>query len=240
MRKHQFERVRFELQQRQVEVLNVEQTSEGFVTVTFTGPLLAQFNSLSFDDHIKFIFTNSQGESVRRDYTPRSFDNTKRELSIEFALHAHGDAADWARRARPGDQAIIAGPKGSMIIPHDFDWHLLIADASSLPAVARRLEELPADATVIALIQIEHDSDRRALHHSSASVIRWVDSHQRLLEMVKEMPLPEGEGFSWIAGEHHFVLQARDWLLEQGQPKELIKAAAYWKKGETDFHERIE
>lgn len=239
MREHPFERVRFELQQRPVEVLKVEPTSEGFVTVTFTGPLLAQFNSLSFDDHIKFIFTNRRGETIRRDYTPRSFDNAKQVLAIEFALHAHGAASDWARNAKPGDQAVIAGPKGSMIIPQDFDWHLLVADSSSLPALARRLEELPLNAEVIALIQIEHSSDRRQFYASANRTIRWVYSPQDLVDMVKEMQLPDGEGFSWVAGEHAFALQVRDILLDQGQPQELIKAAAYWKKGATDFHEKI-
>ena len=239
MREHPFERVRFELQQRPVEVLNVEPTSEGFVTVTFTGPLLAQFNSLSFDDHIKFIFTNRRGETIRRDYTPRSFDNAKQVLAIEFALHAQGDASEWARMAKPGDRAMIAGPKGSMIIPQDFDWHLLVADSSSLPALARRLEELPLKTEVIALIQIEHSTDRRQFDASASRTIRWVYSPEDLVDMVKEMQLPDGEGFSWVAGEHAFALQVRDILLEQGQPKELIKAAAYWKKGATDFHEKI-
>jgi len=239
IKEHQFERVRFELQQRPVEVLKVDHTSEGFVTVTFTGPLLAQFNSLSFDDHIKFIFTNSKGETVRRDYTPRSFDTASRELAIEFALHAHGDASDWARNAKPGDQAIIDGPKGSRIIPKDFDWHLLIADSSSLPAVARRLEELPTDTRVIALIQVEHDSDRRDFGHVSTRDIRWANSHQALIDMVRAIPLPDGDGFSWVAGEHSFALQVRELLIERGQATELMKAAAYWKKGTTNFHEKI-
>jgi NADPH-dependent ferric siderophore reductase len=239
MEKYQFERVRFELQQRPVEVLKVDHVSEGFVTVTFTGPALAQFNSLSFDDHIKFIFTNSSGETLRRDYTPRAFDIKRQELVIEFALHEHGDASDWARNAKPGDQAIIAGPKGSRIIPQNFDWHLLVADSSSLPALARRLDELPIEAKVIALIQIEHESDRREFSLSETRIVRWVDSHQNLIDMVKEMPLPDGEGFSWVAGEHTLALQVRDVLLQHGQPKEFMKAAAYWKKGEANFHEKI-
>ncbi|WP_232410915.1 siderophore-interacting protein [Methylophilus sp. 5] len=239
MREHLFERVRFELQQRPVDVLKVEQTSEGFVTVTFTGPLLAQFNSLSFDDHIKFIFTNSNGETIRRDYTPRSFNNAKQELSIEFALHAQGDASDWARNAKPGDQAVIAGPKGSMIIPHSFDWHLLVADSSSLPALARRMDELPLATHVIALIHVEHESDQRAFAQYAGRTVQWFDSHQRLIDTVSTLQLPAGEGFSWVAGEHTFALQVRDILLEQGQPKERMKAAAYWKQGTVDFHEKI-
>jgi NADPH-dependent ferric siderophore reductase len=239
MKERNFARVRFELQQRPVVVSRVEQISEGFISIVFNGPLLAQFNSLSFDDHIKFIFTNAAGETVRRDYTPRSFDTATQELSIEFALHAHGEASDWARNARPGDSAVIAGPKGSMVIPGDFDWHLLIADSSSLPALARRLAELPADATVIAMIQVEYDSDRRQFATSGSQHISWGQTHQEILGQLAALALPAGEGFSWVAGEHAFALRAREILLEKGQPQTLMKAAAYWKKGAANFHEKI-
>ncbi|MFD1121404.1 siderophore-interacting protein [Methylophilus flavus] len=239
MKKRHFERVRFELQQRSVVVSRVERTSEGFITIVFTGPLLAQFNSLSFDDHIKFIFTNAAGETVRRDYTPRSFNTATQELAIEFALHAHGDASDWAKNAKLGDSAVIAGPKGSMVIPRDFDWHLLIADSSSLPALARRLEELPVDAQMMAFIQVEHVNDRRKFETLNSQVITWVETHQEVVTLVEGLALPAGEGFSWVAGEHAFALQVRDILLEKGQAKELMKAAAYWKKGAANFHEKI-
>jgi NADPH-dependent ferric siderophore reductase len=33
----------------------------------------------------------------------------------------------------------------------DLDWHLLVGDATALPAIARRLSELPASATVFAI-----------------------------------------------------------------------------------------
>jgi NADPH-dependent ferric siderophore reductase len=35
-----------------------------------------------------------------------------------------------------------------MIIPAQQDWHLLVGDASSLPAIRRRLAELPPSAHV--------------------------------------------------------------------------------------------
>ncbi|MGP1718047.1 MAG: siderophore-interacting protein [Methylophilus sp.] len=239
MKERNFERVRFELQQRPVVVSRVEKTSEGFITIVFTGPLLAQFNSLSFDDHIKFIFTNVAGETVRRDYTPRSFNTATQELTIEFALHAHGDASDWAKNARPGDSAVIAGPKGSMVIPQDFDWHLLVADSSSLPALARRIDELPKEAHVIAVIQVDDESDRRRFETASNRQITWVETHQQAIGLIEALELPAGEGFSWVAGEHVFALQARDILLQKGQAKEHMKAAAYWKKGAANFHEKI-
>lgn len=42
---------------------------------------------------------------------------------------------------------------------------------------------------------------------------------------------------AWVV--HTFALQARDILIDHGQSKDLMKAAAYWKKGAANFHERI-
>src|SRR3954470_3621218 len=97
------ERVRHELKRRELEVLRVEQLGAGFVSVTFAGESLSDFVSASFDDHVKFMV----GEEVRRDYTPRRFDTAAGELTIEFALHGHGAASEWARSARPGDRVVV-------------------------------------------------------------------------------------------------------------------------------------
>ncbi|ADQ85745.1 siderophore-interacting protein [Methylovorus sp. MP688] len=234
-----FEKVRFPIEFREVVVSRVEKPTPGFVAVTFAGESLAGFNSLSFDDHIKFIFTNQHGERVRRDYTPRSFSAGDSTLTIEFAMHADGDAAYWAALAKPGDQATIAGPKGSMIIPKNLDWHVLIGDASSLPAIARRLEELPEDAHTIALIQIGQAEDRRQLKQPAGAIIKWPETPAMLNEMLEALAWPEGEGFVWAAGEHSSMLEVRSRLLALGLPKERMKVAAYWKKGARDFHEKI-
>ena len=67
------QRVRHELRLREVKVAHVERLSPNSISVRFTGEALANFISLSFDDHVKFMFTDSDGEAVRRDYTPRIF-----------------------------------------------------------------------------------------------------------------------------------------------------------------------
>ena len=68
---------------------------------------------------------------------------------IEFALHGEGPAAEWAAQAAAGHTLAIGGPKGSLIVPLDYDWHLLVGDETAFPAVARRLEQLPAGAKAI-------------------------------------------------------------------------------------------
>lgn len=233
------ERVRHELQIRDVTVRRISTISPNLLAITFGGETLAGFPSRSFDDHIKFVFTGRDGQQVRRDYTPRHFDAARLELTLEFALHDGGEASDWARGASVGDAAVIAGPKGSMVIPMDYDWHLLAGDLTALPAVHRRLEELPAGSRVQVLMLAPDAADHRPLSPRAEVAVQWVSSPEAWLAALAETTRPEGEGFVWCAGEAHLMAQARELLLPR-HPREAMRVAAYWKQGAADFHERLE
>lgn len=233
-------RVRHELRRRKIHVVDVTQLGESFVSVTFAGDELATFVSASFDDHIKFIFTDTDGETVHRDYTPRRFDPTTRELTIEFAMHGDGKAAAWAHEVSVGQQAIVGGPKGSMIVPIDYDWHLLAGDATALPAINRRLEELPASSRAFVVVQLENDSDRRTFDGIANPDVHWVRTCDELVTTLRALQLPAGEGFAWAAGEASMMGQVRTVLVEEKQhPKEAMRVAAYWRKGASDYHEDL-
>lgn len=236
------QRVRHELHRRDVEVVRVEPLGPHFVSVTFHAPSLAGFRSDSFDDHVKFMIDGpSPDEPVRRDYTPRRFDAARRELTIEFALHGDGPAADWARQAQVGQRAVIGGPRGSMIIPVDYDWHLLVGDDSALPAISRRLEELPAGTRAIVIAQAAEPAGQRELASAATVQAQWVDSGQATVQALRELQLPGGEGYAWCAGEAAVMAQLRNVLLaEKRHPKEAMKVAVYWKPGASDFHETLE
>jgi NADPH-dependent ferric siderophore reductase len=235
------ERVRFELRRRAVRVARVDRPTPGFARVVFAGDDLADFRSLSFDDHVKFMLPQDDGQPLMRDYTPRRFDAARRELTIEFALHGHGPASEWARQAVPGRTAVIGGPRGSMIVPMDYDWHLLAGDASALPAIARRLEELPAGVRARVLVEMPDAADRRPLPSAAELQVQWVAGGEAWLEALRAQPLPDGEGFAWCAGEARRMAQARDVLLEHHRhPREAMRVAAYWKHGAADFHERLD
>jgi NADPH-dependent ferric siderophore reductase len=235
------QRVRHELLRRDVEVVRIEAQGPNFLSITFQGESLDSFVSDSFDDHIKFMFPDAAGEMVRRDYTPRRFNRERRELTVEFALHGEGLASDWARSAVVGQRAVIGGPRGSMIVPMDYAWHLLVGDASALPAIHRRLEELPADTQAIAVIQVDEVADRRALTSAARLDLQWVTDAQQLVAAVRALDLPPGEGFVWCAGEASVMAELRALLLqEKSHPKEAMKVAAYWKPGASDFHENLD
>lgn len=232
---NRIQRVRHELKRRELQVVDVRHLTPDYVSVTFKGETLHDFVSSSYDDHVKFLIN----DEVRRDFTPRSYDNEKRELTIEFALHATGAASDWARQAAPGQSAMIGGPRGSMIIPMDYAWHVLAGDATALPAIRRRLEELPSGAQVQVLVA---GPEAAALSFDSAAQVtlqRFGDA-QALLAAIRAMALPAGEGFFWFAGEASVAAQVRDAVFgDKGHPREAARISAYWKQGASGHHEDL-
>jgi NADPH-dependent ferric siderophore reductase len=235
------QRVRHELRRRTLSVRRVETISPHVRSVTLGGEELADFVSLSFDDHVKLLLPVADGAPpVARDYTPRHFDAAARELTIEFALHGDGPAAAWAARAKAGQQLGIGGPRGSFIVPTDLDWHLLVGDDSALPAIARRLAELPAGATVWAIVQMANPADHRPLPSAANVRLQWVSDAAQCLAAVRALQLPGGEGFAWCAGEASSMAVLRRVLVnELGVDRHAVRAAAYWKRGAAAHHENM-
>ncbi|HAT32696.1 MAG TPA: NADPH-dependent ferric siderophore reductase [Janthinobacterium sp.] len=233
-------RVRHEIKLRELTVVRVVALGPHCRGITFSGPSLSDFDSASFDDHVKFILDAGGAEAVRRDYTPRHHDAAAAELTLEFALHGDGPVATWAAHAAPGQRAAIAGPRSSLVIPLDYDWHLLAGDESAMPAIARRLEELPAGARAFVIAQAADGADRRVFHSAAALELRWVDDDAALLAAVRALDLPGGEGYAWCAGEAAAMAALRRVLVEEkGVPRHAVRAAAYWKRGASAHHENL-
>ncbi|MCZ2497238.1 siderophore-interacting protein [Xylophilus sp. Kf1] len=225
------QRVRHDTVRRQLQVLRVDDISPSFRRVTLGGAELAGFVSASFDDHLKFIVDPDSDTPAMRDYTPRHHDPVAGELVLEFVRHGDGPAARWAEQVQPGDSATIAGPRGSAVVPTDFAWHLLVGDATALPAISRRLEELPAGCRAIAIVAVPRPEDRRRLDSRADLDLRWVEDDEALLAAVRALPLPPGDGYAWCAGEAHAAASLRSILVEEkGHDRYAISAAAYWKK----------
>ncbi len=232
-------RVRHELKRRALTVRRVEELSPHMRRVVLGGDDLADFVSASFDDHVK-VFFPAGGETAARDYTPRRHDRAARELVLDFALHGTGPAADWARQAQPGQPLLVGGPRGSFVVPLDFDWYLLAGDDTALPAVARRLEELPPGSQAIVRLQVDA-ADRPALRSQARVDLQWADDGEGLLESLRALALPAGHGYAWCAAEAGVAAAARRILVnDKGHDRRAIRAAAYWKRGTVAHHENLE
>ena len=241
-------RVSHEIKLRRLDVLRVVDITPRMRRITLGGPELAGFISLGSDDHIKLLFPQTAAErdalesptfSLKgdgpqppmRDYTPRRYDLDIGELDIDFVLHGDGPASTWAAQAAVGQRLYIGGPRGSMIVPDIFDSYLLIGDETALPAIGRRLEELPAGRKVLAVIEIENAEEQQTLRSAADVDVIWVVRGQdNLLEVVQNLTLPGGTLYSFVATETKLSRQVRRVLLDTHKVnEEFLKAVGYWR-----------
>lgn len=249
---HNITRLRHELKRRQINVKEAFYTTPNMLRIVFTGDALADFVSPGADDHVKLFFPTPTGDAEGRDYTPRAFDNAARTMTIDFAthegLHEAGPATSWAMNAKPGDMLQIGGPRGSTIISPSFDWWLLIGDETALPAIARRLEELPAGTKVKAILSVVSAADEQVFATKTQCEIVWLHrptvqaaNPGPLLDLLQATELPKGDGFIWIAAEGLVARAARDYLVTTRlHPLAWTKSSGYWLQGEADAHDKGE
>ena len=261
-------KVRHPLKARMLQVRRLTRLTPAMLRITLTGDDLDDFISGSFDDHVKLflpaspgdmpvlpeigpngpIFPPDQPRPLSRDYTPRRYDPVTKELDIDFVLHHAGPATSWAAQAVPGDYLGIAGPRGSFVIPIAYDWHLLVGDETAIPAISRRLAELPADKQAIVVVKSRKADARLELASACRTSIHWVvqdsDSDEAmdgLERTIRGLTLPAGEGYAWAAGEYTDIKRVRQYLVEElGLDKTRVRAASYWRKQAEATHVNFE
>jgi len=241
---------------RQLQVLRSERLTPHMQRIVVGGAELEGFESPSPDDHVKLFFPNADGAFVlpvlteqgprypeglapspARDYTPRHHDADAGELVLDFVLHGHGVASSWAARAQVGDALVVAGPRGSHLVADDYDAYVLIGDETALPAIARRLAELPEHAQAEVLIEIPEEADRQPLPSAAQVRVSWLErngfdaaSSTLLEDALVDFETPDGDAYYWIALESRRARMMRKFVEGHLQvPRDWIRATGYWK-----------
>ncbi len=250
------QRVRHPFRSRHVQLLKRETLTPSFVRLTLGGEALHDFKSDGFDDHVKLILPHEDLErpnlpkivdgkphteeprSITRDYTPLNFDPVNCTLQMDFVVQGDGPAASWARSAPIGQWLGLAGPRGSMLLPEDLQWQWLFGDESAMPAIERRLAELPANTRAVVRVQLNDAADQRSWQSAAELDLQWVDS---LAEAADALEIPQGHGFIWAAGENRAMAALRKQLLAKpGAEARRMRIASYWKQGESGHHKVID
>jgi len=242
MEKHQIARIRKESVRRTLRVAAKEYITPRMLRIVFQSDELQGFDSPSPDDHIKIILPAGGDEKpAARDFTPRAWNLETGSFTIDFALHEAGPATEWARDAQVGDQLQIGGPRGSSVVPDDFDWYLMIGDAAALPSFSRRLEQLRPGVPVAVFAAIEDAGEQQQFATDARCEAHWLPgssapaSSAALRSALEAFPLPAGDGFIWIAAEASVSHDLYSYLVEQrGHPTQWIKASAYWTAQQTE------
>jgi NADPH-dependent ferric siderophore reductase len=244
------QRVRHQPRRRELDVLRVDKIAANMIRVTLGGDL-EDFTSLGFDDHVKLFFptgkvgADGEPELESRDYTPRRHDPQAKTLEIEFVIHDAGPATRWAEQAKAGQTLRIGGPRGSFVVPMTYDWHLLIGDDTGLPAIARRLEELPAGTRAVVLAEVDSAADEVTFKSKAEVSVTYVHrngadagSTDVLARGLKSLKLPKGDYYAWVACESLTAKALRAQLIaDHGANPKWIRAAGYWRRGAVAVHE---
>jgi NADPH-dependent ferric siderophore reductase len=246
-------RVRHEARRRNLQVARIEKLAPKMLRVVLQGEELKGFTSLGFDDHVKLFFvagedSRADSAAAMRDFTPRWFDAEAGELWIDFFLHEAGPAASWASRVAVGQSLTVGGPRGSFVISLEgIDSHVLIGDETALPAIGRRLSQLPAGASALAVIETDAGSAGYPLESkASLQVVRIARTAvsaapaSQLINALRAVQFPAGRCFVWVAAESQVARAIRRYLTdERGIDKRWVKAAGYWQRGATGVHDNI-
>lgn len=219
------------------------------------GPFLTE----NADDHVKVVVGNPgvdfpvpgqedghldwsrEALDRARDYTPRRFDPVTGRLELDFVRHKGGVASTWADHVQPGERVLIAGPRGTTVLPEDIDWYLLVGDETALPAIARRIEELPAGTPVTAIVTVPNAGEEQTFVHQAELDIIWIHRDRaprgeawevRVMEALEGAPWHEGTVYAWAAGEAEMLRPIRRWLKDVKKvPRTHTDIAGYWRRG---------
>ncbi|MEM1045019.1 MAG: siderophore-interacting protein [Pseudomonadota bacterium] len=170
-----------------------------------------------------------------RYYTIRSFDLARKTVTIDVVRHYGGRIAEWVSSAGKGATLGLMGPGGGGI-PKTGGRMFLAGDYTALPAIARILEALPADAEGTVLVTARQPgSGRRYLPETSLSVCEVEDAglHAEASRIVGEEADIQ---YAWFGGEFTEA-QAMRKMFKQvlGLDKDHQLSVAYWRRGkETD------
>lgn len=243
------------------QVLRVDRVSPHVLRVVLGGPALQGFGAGAFTDHyVKLLFPAPGAPygpdfdlaEVRatqpkdlwprtRTYTVRAWDPEAFELTIDVVQHGdRGIAGPWAASARRGDVLQLLGPGGAYAPESDADWHLLVGDASVLPAIAASLPRVPAGRPVHVVVEV-HDADEEQELSSPGDLrVTWLHrgdtgavppAEEPLAVAARELDFPAGRVHAFVHGEAVAVRELRRHLLaDRGLARDQVSISGYWKR----------
>ncbi|ORM35326.1 siderophore-interacting protein [Williamsia sp. 1135] len=171
-----------------------------------------------------------------RNYSVRHLDRRTATMTIDFVVHDHGTATLWAQRTGIGEEVAMSHARSWYRPEPTTEWQLLVADLAGLPALARILEELPANPRVTAIVEVCDDEDLAYLpKRADVEVIAKVGSgngfgESKLGDAVEEFVHTDGRGYCWFAAEAKASRTARKHLRKQyGWKADQCDIIGYWR-----------
>ena len=191
------------------------------------------------DENGLMVIEPGRPRPLTRTFTPLRWDEAAR-LDVEFLLHGHGPAAQWAAGARAGDTLAVSQPRRTYEVLPDTGWLLLAGDESALPAITTMLRGFDPGLTIELLVEVADSSFEVSLPVHPGVRVRWLPRGTTrpgsvLTDAVVAWTPPPGPGQVWAACEARAVRGIRAHLLGSlGLPRERVLTRGYWYEGHAN------
>lgn len=242
-------------------VYSTRRLTPSIVRIVLSGGDLTRFAPSPYaDSYVKVMFLNPDVQYERpidvgriratqpteewprlRAYTVRDWDPATERMTLDVIVHgAAGLGGPWAANAQVGDEVLILGPGGGYRPDVSADWHLLIGDASALPAIAAALERMPADAIARVFVEVASAAEEIPLTAPVGATVHWIHREQAsagpsLFAAVASGPWPIGDVQAFVHGEAAMVREFRTLLKrDHGVPADRLSISGYWRLGADD------
>lgn len=222
-------------------VTGVERIAPNYTRITVSAQELLDYSRTLPADGIKITLPGRGGAPERRAMTVTDRP-TPSSLSFDVLRHEGGIIAPWLTSLSIGDELQLYAVRRDFAIGERIDSHLIVADASALPAAASLLREIPQWQRIRAFLHAPSEEDAAALlpEHpglelslctgEAAWAPEWI-THE-----LASLPSGAGPGLwdgtqAWFAAEAATVAMLRRQWVAAGCSRDHLFAAAYWKAG---------
>jgi NADPH-dependent ferric siderophore reductase len=248
---------------RRATVLETAHLTPNMMRIVFGGEGLDGFDAGEFTDHYVKLqlpapgadygsdFDAEEIQATRprelwprtRTYSVQKWDPATRRLTIDFVVHGDtGVAGPWAAGARPGDILQLRGPGGAYAPDPQADWHLLVGDASVIPAISAALARIPEAKPAFVVLEVDGPAEQQPLPTAAELHLQWLhrtrppgEEPDLAVQAVQALQLPAGRGQAFVHGEASSVRAVRRHLLtDRGLPPDSLSASGYWKLRRTE------
>lgn len=205
------------------------------------------------------------GRGFIRSYTVRALRTVRgsRELDVDFVIHpvaaGHGaPASEWAGAATAGTRVVIIGPDVNAVTaatprhesgirwdPQGARRVLLAGDETAVPAISSILEDLPADVSGHAFLEVPDMYDVGTVTTASAVRVTWLARkpagasrgdllNEAVRAVLDSAGQPDPGLYAWVAAEAETVKCLRRQLVNQaGLDPKRSEFRAYWSLGKA-------
>ena len=220
-----------------VEVLGSELIAPSYRRVVVRGDCLAHYEQVLPADGFKIDLGTTDAPAIRG-FTVRGFDQETRTLHFDVHLHPRGIASTWAEQAEPGTRVRFLGFRRDFAVGDDVDRHVLVADASALPAVARILEFIPDHHEVVVLAETPSPGNLDLLPVRDTVEVQAIVGEPSVgpdspLAVAAASSTFHADAEYWVSAETSTVRAIRRHLLDTGIDRQRLHATAYWIAGRT-------